>query len=52
MVCFTALFYHFSQVQQLRPGIDAMTEYILPIPEGELLRNSAIGQNPGYLGVN
>ena len=41
----------FSQVQTLRPGIDAMTEYIMPIPEIELTRNSAIDQNPGYQGI-
>ncbi|WP_299550590.1 RagB/SusD family nutrient uptake outer membrane protein [Seonamhaeicola sp.] len=39
----------FEDVTQLRPGIESINQYILPIPRRELERNFSFGsQNPGY----
>lgn len=37
-----------ENVQQLRPGIISNEQYTMPIPESELVRNTAMTQNPGY----
>ncbi|MFI2743558.1 RagB/SusD family nutrient uptake outer membrane protein [Zhouia sp. PK063] len=38
----------FTKIQELRPGIQEKKQLTMPIPEMEIIRNSAIIQNPGY----
>ena len=45
---FSLLRFPFEQVQAMRPTIISKDQYILPIPQPELVKNGKIKQNPGY----